>query len=290
MAGNLISLRRRIRSVRNNQKITRAMKTVSAAKLRRASGDLGRGRPFLAGLKQLLAAVGQAVDPANQPLLQSHATGKVLLVVIASDKGLCGSFNTKVLKRAEEELASLAAAGETVELVAVGTKVVRHFTKKGMVPAHAFPGLMSHLTFDEARQIFEILQGKFLRGEAKSVVAVSTDFVSASRQEVKTTPLFPLELDLEGDTPGHEVEYILEPGAEGLLKALLPRYVQARFYQVLLGSSAAEHAARMLAMDLATRNASDMLHTLTLTMNKIRQASITGELLEIITATEALNA
>jgi len=114
--------------------------------------------------------------------------------------------------------------------------------------------------------------------------------VSASRQEVKTTPLFPLELDLEGDTPGHEVEYILEPGAEGLLKALLPRYVQARFYQVLLGSSAAEHAARMLAMDLATRNASDMLHTLTLTMNKIRQASITGELLEIITATEALNA
>jgi len=290
MAGNLISLRRRIRSVRNNQKITRAMKTVSAAKLRRASGDLGRGRPFLAGLKQLLAAVGQAVDPASQPLLQNRSTGRVLLVVIASDKGLCGSFNTKVLKRAEEELANLTAAGETVELVVIGSKLVRHFGKKGVAMAQAFPGLMSRLTFDEAKLVFDALQGKFLRGEAKSVIAVSTDFVSASRQEVKVTPLFPLELDLGGETVGGEVEYILEPGAEELLKALLPRYVQARFYQVLLGSSTAEHAARMLAMDLATRNASDMLHSLTLTMNKIRQASITGELLEIITATEALNA
>ncbi len=289
MAGNLISLRRRIKSVRNNQKITRAMKTVSAAKLRRASGDLGRGRPFQAGLKRLLTAIGQATLPAEQPLLRHPQTGAVLLVVVTSDKGLCGAFNTRVLKRAEEEIATLEAEGAKIELVAIGLKAIRHFAKRGVPLLRSFPAIMSRLSFADAREVCDFLSGRFLRGEARSVVAVSTAYLSASRQQVAVAGLFPLEFEWEGSAPG-EIEYILEPGAEGLLSALLPRYVQSRIYQVLLESVASEHAARMLAMDLATRNASDMIRTLTLTMNKLRQASITKELLEIITATEALNA
>jgi F-type H+-transporting ATPase subunit gamma len=289
MAGNLIFLRRRIRSVRNTQKLTKAMKTVAAAKLRRASGELKRSRPYRDKVAGMLRA-SAARAAAGHPLLRAGA-GAALLVVVAGERGLCGAFNSHVLRQAEARYRELAAAPGGASLITVGAKAERHFAKRGLTPLRSYSGLLARLQFADAVRLAADLQGRFSAGDLRLVEFAFSRFVSASRQEFTLQGLFPVELgpppaaaDL---APGEE--FIYEPDADALFRELLPRHAQAVVHQILLQSVAAEQVARMVAMDLATRNASDMIRRLTLQLNKMRQAAITKELLEIITATEALS-
>jgi F-type H+-transporting ATPase subunit gamma len=303
MAGNLIFLRRRIKSVKNTQKLTKAMKTVAAAKLRRASGELKRSRAYREKIGEMLRETGarlaltgqspKATGASLHPLLGGSESGAVLLVVVAGDKGLCGAFNSHVLKQGEARYRELAAAGREVVLVTVGNKAGRYFSKRKLEPVRAYNNMIGRLQFEDVARLSADLQERFLSGGLHSVEFAASEFVSASKQEFRLRRLFPVAVaPPERPDPGdgsEAEEYILEPGAEAIFQALLPRYVTAAVYQILLQSVAAEQVARMVAMDLATRNANDMVRELTLLMNKMRQAAITKELLEIITATEALN-
>ena len=290
MSGNLIDLRKRVNSVTNTQKITRAMKTVSAAKLRRATGELAKSRPFIESIQRLLQRVGGGLDVSALPLFKKRESGDRLLVVISSDKGLCGAFNSHVIRRAEETLREIIAAGDNPVLITVGNKVSRYFQNREYTVKNAYRDMMVQLQYADARDLSHALQEIFTSEEITSVEILYTQFISASRQEIGLRGLFPLQSEWESDSEEgeDETEYIFEPNPEELFRLLLPKYVDSTVYRVLRESEASEHAARMIAMDLATRNAKDMIRSLTLTMNKVRQASITSELLEIITATEAL--
>jgi F-type H+-transporting ATPase subunit gamma len=309
MAGNLIVLRRRIKSVKNTQKLTKAMKTVAAAKLRRASGELKRSWAYREKIAQLLREAaaqsqkGTLAEPTRspkgtgaiaQPLLTGNAQGAALLVVVASDKGLCGAFNSHVLRQGEARYRELAAAGREVILFTVGAKASRYFSKRHMEPRKAYNGMLGRLQFADAVRLAADLQELFLSAALHSVEFAFSEFVSASKQQFALRRLFPVEVaaPLRPPAAGADPEVegtIFEPSADALFQALLSRHVTATVYRVLLQSLAAEQVARMVAMDLASRNASDMIRELTLQLNKMRQAAITKELLEIITATEALN-
>jgi len=295
MAGNLIYLRRRIKSVKNTQKLTKAMKTVAAAKLRRATAELKKSRPHRDKITFLLQQTGAMVDPSRQPLLKKREQGVTLLVVVASDKGLCGAFNSHVLKQSELYYRELVARGETVSLITVGTKASRYFSKRNLGIKTAHNGFMSRLQFGDAESLAAELQNVYLNEEVRSVEFAFQEFISASKQQFTIRRLFPIAReydaphDAEEEKDTGKTKYIFEPGAQAIFQALLPRFITAAVYQILLQSMAAEQVSRMVAMDLATRNASDMIRSLTLLLNKMRQAAITKELLEIITATEALN-
>jgi F-type H+-transporting ATPase subunit gamma len=291
MAGNLISLRRRIKSVKNNQKLTRAMKTVAAAKLRRATSELKKSRPHRDKIASLLRQTGTMIDLGRQPLLGPREQGSIVLVVIASDKGLCGAFNSHVLKKSEAYYLELVERGEKALLITVGTKAGRYFSKRSLPVQAAHNNMISRLQFNDAEKLAAGLLDLYLTGEVKRIEFAFQEFVSASKQQFTIRRLLPIDLQwpaTAGDAAG-KGEIIFEPGAEAIFLALLPRFIIAAVYQVLLQSMAAEQVSRMVAMDMATRNASDMIRSLTLLLNKMRQASITKELLEIITATEALN-
>jgi len=293
MAGNLIYLRRRIKSVKNTQKLTRAMKTVAAAKLRRASAELKKSRPHRDKITFLLQQTGAMIGRNRQPLLKTREQGSIVLVVVASDKGLCGAFNSQVLKQSENYYRELVERGETVTLITVGTKASRYFGKRNLALKTVHNGLISRLQFSDAGSLANELLNVFLNEEVKSIEFAFHEFVSASRQQFTIRHLLPVAGEWVGaknaEKDGEKTGYIFEPGAEAIFQALLPRFITAAVYQILLQSMAAEQVSRMVAMDLATRNASDMIRSLTLLLNKMRQASITKELLEIITATEALN-
>lgn len=295
MAGNLIALRRRIKSVKNTRKLTKAMKTVAAAKLRRASGELRRSQAYRDRISMMLREAGSRAGQSlldQQSLLSANAQGAALLVVVAGDKGLCGAFNSHVLKQAETRYRELAAEGREVLLVTVGSKAERHFAKRGLAVKKAYHGMLGRLHFADASRLAADLQQLFQSEALNSVEFVFSEYVSASKQQFSRRRLFPVEIGAAAAAAGAETEplpAIFEPGADAIVRALLPRFIAAAVYQVLLQSIAAEQVARMVAMEMATRNANDMIRALTLQMNKMRQAAITSELLELITATEALN-
>jgi F-type H+-transporting ATPase subunit gamma len=295
MAGNLINLRRRIKSVKNTQKLTRAMKTVAAAKLRRATAELKKARPHRDKITFLLQQTGARVDLSRQPLLKTREQGSILLLVVASDKGLCGAFNSQVFKQSENYYRELIERGETVSMVTIGTKASRYFSKRNISLKATHNGMISRLQFADASRLATELLHIYLNEDIKSVEFAFLEFISASRQQFTVRRLFPVAAacsaspEAQKESEANNPKYIFEPGPEAIFQALLPRFITAAVYQILLQSMAAEQMSRMVAMDLATRNASDMIRSLTLLLNKMRQASITKELLEIITATEALN-
>ncbi|MBN1195769.1 MAG: ATP synthase F1 subunit gamma, partial [Candidatus Aminicenantes bacterium] len=288
----LIKLRRRIRSIRNTQKITRAMKTVSAAKLRKSVVEINKARPYLNRVEQLLRRLIDKVDPQRFPLLDSREEGARVLVVLTADKGLCGAFNSHILRRMTEYMAESRREGQVVRLVTLGNRGHTYCRRRDIAVERNFPGIMAHTSHDDARQVTEFLSQLFLEEKVRDISFLYTEFASASRQEIKLKTLFPIrcrwsESD-DDENKKEDRETIYEPSAQEVFAATLPRFLQSRVFQLLMESQASEHAARMIAMDLASRNASDMIQSLTLTLNKVRQASITNELLEIITATEAL--
>ena len=299
MAQNLIDLRRRIRAVKDTQKTTKAMKTVSAAKLRRSVSELNRTRPMMEKIKSLLSQVGKASNISkeleNHPLLKERGEGETLIVSISADKGLCGAFNSHAIELTERHYKEKLDEEGKPLLVTIGNKVSRHFKKRDYPLKKSYLSIMSKLQYHHAMDISRYLQEIFLaEPEIKRIEFIFTEYISASRQEITIRQLFPIPLAWQKEDESiksveKDIEYIFEPSAEEIFKALLPKYINSLVYQVLLQSSASEYAARMVAMELATQSANDMIRSLTLTLNKVRQATITKELLEIITATEALN-
>jgi F-type H+-transporting ATPase subunit gamma len=298
MAENLIDLRRRIKAVKNTQKTFRAMKTVSAVKLRRSVAEVNKTKPVMDKIASLLRRVGPAVDIDSHPLLKERAEGKTVIVVVSADKGLCGAFNSHLIAAAEAYYRQQPdEAPENKVLIIAGNKALNHFSKKGYPIEKAYKSMMSRLKYHHAAELSRYLQDIYLNPNEniKKIEFVFTRYVSASKSEPAVKQLFPLgsewkQEDAAVGATGEEddKEYIFEPSEKEIFEYLLPKYIDALVQQILLQSTASEHMARMIAMEQASQNAEEITRTLTLTMNKLRQASITGELLEIITATEAL--
>lgn len=296
MAQNLIDLRRRIRAVKDTQKTTQAMKTVSAVKMRRSVNELNRIRPILEKIESLLKRVAQASEKEvkSHPFLTERETGDTIIVAISADKGLCGAFNSHLIEKVEGHYHErFDQEGDNLSLITVGNKAFKHFKKKDYHIKKDYQSVITRLKYHHALDLSKYLQEIYLNPdeEIKRVEFVFTSYISVSKHETAVRQLFPIPFtweDEEDYSNKEDIEYIFEPSAQEIFKALLPRYINSLVYQALLQSTASEHAARMAAMELATQNADEMIHDLTLTLNKLRQASITGELLEIITATEAL--
>jgi F-type H+-transporting ATPase subunit gamma len=289
MSGNLIDLRKRIKSVKNTQKITQAMKTVSAVKLRKSNTELHKNTPFMDAAENLLKRVGKQLPLDQFPLLKKRNEGRHVLVVVSSDKGLCGAFNSHLIRFAEAHWVKKCQGELDPKMIIVGNKAFRYFNKKGFPVEKNFSSMMSGLCYERSLEFSEHLQELYMNEDILDIEIAYTQFLSASKQEPGVKQLFPIPLEWEDEVGDErEVEYIFEPEPAHIFRQLLPKYLNSYIYRLLRESEASEHAARMIAMDMATRNASDMIRNLTLTMNKVRQTAITKELLEIITATEAL--
>jgi F-type H+-transporting ATPase subunit gamma len=291
---SLIDIRRRIRAVKSTQQITKAMKMVAASKLRRAQERIQHARPFAIQMLRVLNSLASRVDPSSHPLLDERQTpkagGKALLFVITADRGLCGSFNTNVIKSSGGFIAD--NADRQVALGLVGRRGRDYFARRGFEVRYEQINLFSALKFQDAQTIAKAAIDAFVGGDVDGVYLVYNEFKSVLNQRVVVERLLPIpRLDLEGpqaQTAMPAVEYLYEPGPEELFKHLLPSHVEVQVFRALLESAAAEHAARMTAMDAATRNSADMIEQLTLYMNKVRQAAITREIIEVVSGAQAL--
>jgi F-type H+-transporting ATPase subunit gamma len=299
---NLKAIRKRIGTVKSTQKITRAMKMVAGARLNRAQQRITALRPYAVKTAEALAEVtvsaerrmGAAVTP-DHPLLARREEKSVLYLVITSDRGLCGAFNSNILRRAERFWRDGEAAGKKVQIAVIGRKG-RDFFKRRKAPLfHIFSGVWERLDIETARRVARKVLAPFVHGEVDAIYLVYNEFKSAMTQRVVAEPLFPVvKPDGGADAPDIgepelEREFVFEPNKEALLERLVPMYVEISILRALLESMASELGARMTAMDSATKNASDMIDRLTLQYNRARQAAITTELMEIIGGAEALN-
>jgi F-type H+-transporting ATPase subunit gamma len=282
---SLIDIRRRIRSVKNTQQITKAMKMVSAAKLRRAQDRVIAARPYAATLRKVIsnvaaAAAGEDLVSAN-PLLAQREERRVLLVLVTGDKGLAGAFNSNLIKAAVRFPSEHNNAEMTFELV--GRKGRDFFRKRNAKVSGDAIGLAAKPVYGEMAAIARRAMQMFSDGEVDAVYLLFNEFKSVMSQKVTLSRVLPVEVQAEQSS----VDYIFEQPPGEMLEGLLPRYVEMEFYRALLESSAAEHAARMTAMDAATSNAADVIETLTLNMNRVRQASITKEIIEVVSGAAA---
>jgi F-type H+-transporting ATPase subunit gamma len=280
-----IDIRRRIRSVKNTQQITKAMKMVAAAKLRRAQERMMAARPYAAALRQVLASVASRVDISKHPLLaEREQENKVLLLVVTADRGLCGAFNTNVLRAAQNAIAE--KGWQDVHLLPIGRKAFDFFKRRPLPIKRQATHVYQALSLETAREIAQTLSADFISGEFDAVYVLYNEFKSIIAQRVTLERLLPLDRSW-ADTPEPAIEYLYEPGPEQILGDLLPKHIEFQLYRVLLESAAAEQGARMTAMESATKNASEMIDHLTLTYNRIRQAAITKEIIEIVSGAAA---
>ena len=280
----LIDIRRRIRSVKSTQQITKAMKMVSAAKLRRAQEAMFAARPYARKMLEVLNGLAARADPDSHPLLVERGHDKVLLVVITADKGLCGAFNTNIIRTAARFVED-RGAGE-VELGVVGRKGRDAFKRRGFKVRSERVGVFQALRYATARGLAGELIAAFTGGEVDEVFLVYNEFKSVIQQRLVVDRLLPIERHaLEPQQPS--LDYIYEPEPAGIFERLLPRHVEVQVWKALLESQAAEHGARMTSMDSATNNASEMIDRLTLYMNKVRQAAITKEIIEVVSGAGA---
>jgi len=283
---SLIDIRRRVRSVKNTQQITKAMKMVSAAKLRRAQDQAIAARPYGVLLRQMLANVAQGAandpDAGAHPLLAVRPEQRILLVVITADSGLAGAFNSNLIKLAQRFADDHRDAALTFELI--GKKGVNYFRRRFTNITGTHTDLFRRVKFEDAERIANQIIARFEAGEADSVYLFTNEFKNAMAPALTSTRILPIEVPKTA-TP---VDYIYEQNPGELLGSLLPRYVKLLVYRAFLESVAAEHAARMVAMDAATKNAGDVIDKLTLLMNRVRQASITREIIEIVSGASAL--
>ena len=300
---SLLDLRRRIRAVKSTQQITKAMKMISASKLRRAQDRVVGARPFALQMQRVLNSLASRVDPASHPMLADRveaADSKVLLIVVTADKGLCGGFNTNIIKAASGFINS---AGRPVALGLVGRKGRDFFKRRGFEVRLEEIGIFQRIKYADAKRIAETAIEEFTSGRVSKVFIVYNEFKSVMQQRVVTEQLLPIPKMGAGagsagskeQAPAHgkapvpgDVDYIYEPDPARILGELLPKHIEIQVYRALLESAAAEHAARMTAMDAATKNSGEIIDTLTLYMNKVRQAAITREIIEVVSGAQAL--
>ena len=298
---SLIDLRRRIRAVKNTQQITKAMKMVAASKLRRSQERIMNARPYAVQMQRVLSSVASRVDPSIHPLLTTREIGpdsKTLVVLVSGDKGLAGSFNTNVIKAGG---AFIVESRQPVTLGLVGRKGRDFFARRGFPVLFDRTGLFQKLRFEDAQDVARAATDAFLSGEVDRVVLIYNEFRSVISQRVVVDQLLPIarsEVDQAGGEsvapipPGgdarSQIGYLYVPSAQEIFNQLLPRYIEVQVYRALLESNAAFFAAQMTAMDTATKNSAEMISSLTLYMNKVRQAAITREIIEVVSGAEAL--
>lgn len=294
---SLRELRRKLKSVKSTQQITKAMKMVAAARLRRAQTRIVGARPFANKMTSLLADVLWQVADVNQdgvltpdelqhPLLWGNPDGPRGLLLITADRGLCGGFNTSLIKKGLEFLRE--NKDKSVELITVGRKARDYFRRVGAPVRHEYVGIFNQLNYSQAEVIGQDVMNFFVQGRAKDVTLVYTEFKSAIQQNVVTIPLLPLAPPARPAEARQAAPFIYEPARAQLLEALFPRYLKAQIFRALLESYASEMGARMTAMENASKNAQELILGLTLTANKIRQAAITKEISELVGGAEAL--
>ncbi len=287
---SLIDIRRRLRSVKSTQQITKAMKMVAAAKLRRAQDRVVGARPYAALLGSVLASVREHTGQMQHPLLEGREEKRVLLMVVAGERGLCGAFNTNV-NRATAQLIASHPEWTEVRILPVGRKAVE-FWKKRKYPLteKTYPGIFDALKYAHAKEIAGFVSAEFLAGRIDAAYVVVNEFRSILSQVVVTRKLLPLapETPATAAAEGPGVEYIYEPDVATILAWLLPRYLEFTIFRALAESAAAEMGARMTAMGSASKNAGELIDKLTLTYNRARQARITKELIEIVSGAAAL--
>ena len=285
-------IRGRIQGIENTSKITQAMKMVAAAKLRRAQDAIIAARPYGQKLQELLGYLAGS-DELVSPLFEQREITRVALVIISADRGLAGAFNTNVFRAATIEIntryAELNARG-ALDIICVGKRSVEYFTRRGFNVIAQYPGIFANLQFSFARGLVTMLTEGFIEGRYDRVEIIGNTFKSAARQSVEVTQLLPIAKITGGTEGAQPVDYIFEPSKDQLLNALLPKHLNTQMWNALLDSNAAEHAARMAAMENATKNAKDLVRELKLTYNRARQAAITTEILEIVSGAEALKA
>src|SRR5712671_2158835 len=295
---SLIDLRRRVRAVKNTQQITKAMKMVAASKLRRAQERMSAARPYATQLQRVLGSVASRVDPSIHPLLVAREIGpdsRTLVIVVSGDKGLCGSFNTNLIKAAA---AFVLGSAQKCALGLVGRKGRDYFGRRGFTVAFEEVGIFQRLKLADAQRIAQTAVDVFVKGEVDRVVLVYNEFKSVISQRAVVQQLLPIasaDVDsaaaaskAEAATHLAQIDYLYEPSPQEIFNQLLPRYVEVQVYRALLESNAAFFAAQMTAMDTATKNSADMIAGLTLYMNKVRQAAITREIIEVVSGAEAL--
>ncbi len=290
---NLKAIRNRIGSVKNTQKITKAMKMVAAARLRRAQQAITELRPYAVKTMEVLSDVAaRAGDEEVHPLLARREPKKVLLVVLTSDRGLAGAFNASINRAAYREWKELEARGVAVSFAVIGRKGRDFLRRRDAKIEFDFTGVFEHLTVEKAGEIGRAIVAEYKDDGFDAVYLVYNEFKSAISQRVVIEPLVPIKPREEGDAEvaagSVNVDFIYEPSKRALLDRLLPMYIEIEVFRALLESVASEHGARMTAMDNATKNASEMIGRLTLVYNRARQAAITTELMEIIGGAEAL--
>jgi F-type H+-transporting ATPase subunit gamma len=292
---SLIDIRRRIRAVKSTQQITKAMKMVAASKLRRAQERISHARPYANQMARVLRSLVARVDPTAHPLLDQRETpragGRALLFVITADRGLCGSFNTNVIKASAGFITENAS--RQVALGLVGRRGRDYYARRGFEIRHEQVNFFGGLNFDHAREIAATAIEAFTTGEVDAVYLVYNEFKSVMQQRVVVDRLLPIPREVvesavaDAAVAPTPVEYLYEPAPEELFRYLLPSYAEVLVFRALLESNAAFYAAQMTAMDAATRNSGDMIDSLTLYMNKVRQAAITREIIEVVSGAQA---
>lgn len=289
---SLIDLRRRIRAVKSTEQLTKAMKTVAASKLRKAQDRIVGARPFASLMLRVLNDLATRVDPSSHPLLSAPVAPDApsLLFVVTADKGLCGSFNSSILRKAS---GVVGEADRAVAMGLVGRKGRDFFVRRGFDVRFEEVNLFNDLRYTHAQAMARVAIDQYTSGAAANVSVVYNEFKSAIQQRVVVERLLPIPKLEMSDSADAAVgaplsDYLFEPGPELIFDRLLPRHVETQCFRALLESAAAEHAARMTAMDAATRNAGEMIEGLTLYMNKVRQEKITRELIEVVSGAEAL--
>jgi F-type H+-transporting ATPase subunit gamma len=286
---SLIDLRRRIRAVKSTQQITKAMKMIAASRLKRAQDRVISARPFAQRMLKVLNGLVARVEQDAHPLLRipPQGSGRPLLIVITADRGLCGSFNSNVIKAAGQFILG-ETPGRDVALGLIGRKGRDFFRRRGFDVRYEAVGIFQKMTFGDAADIADAAIEDFTSGKASSVSLVYNEFKSVMSQRIVVERLLPIpRLESDAAVAGPAVDYLYEPTPEQIFRDLLPRHVQVQVYRALLESNAAFFAAQMTAMDSATRNSADMLENLTLYMNKVRQAAITREIIEVVSGAAA---
>jgi F-type H+-transporting ATPase subunit gamma len=281
----LLDFRRRIRSVKNTQQITRAMKFVSAARLRRAQEAALAARPYAKELVRVLRSTMARIESPQHPLLAKRPEERILVLVLAGERGLAGAFNANILKMAGEFIRS--KKGKKIVTIPIGKKGRDTLRKAGMEFAGEYVNVLARVDFGIAREIANLVTDLYARESVDAVYMVFSEFKNVLAPRLTVEKLLPVEaIESSEETPAEvecaQIDYIYEQPEEQILDRLLPRYVETQVLRSMLESSAAEHAARMTAMESATKNAGDVIDALTLYMNKVRQAAITKEIIEIV--------
>lgn len=282
---NLRDLRRRIKSINSTKQITKAMKAVAAAKMRKAQDAVLAARPYSKRIKGVLGRVAVASSGIKHPLLAVREPKKVAYIVMSADRGLCGGFNSNVIRRAAQEIKGVSAE---LNLVAVGRKSRDFFRRRGFKIAQQYVGLGEDVRYSTARDIASFVIDQYSSEEYDAVYLIYSQFINVLVQKPVMIKLLPAEPPAEEEGEATKVDYIFEPSAEAVLAELLPKYIENAIYQGLLETKAGFYSAQMTAMDNATKNASEMIDKLTLTMNRARQAQITKEISEIVGGAAAL--